>query len=409
MNYDKRPRPSKVPHIDACPRFESAPDNRISSSLADAADEGTLIHAKMEEVAAVPEEQWDEFIEKLPIEPNQIGLVKACAVQVRDLFQLGLPTYGKSYPGEHYRIPDKDIWVEEEGKRRDVSGIFAEVSVDPGVCQPGTADLVAVAGNRAVLVDYKNVFVMRNHDAQLMVYAIGLFEELPQVEFVEVRIVTPRLGEVHKPVTYSRVDDLPWITAEIKRIVDDHLDPFTPGRPCDSCAMCAGNGRCPWQMASLKDVPIDSMATMLPEIWKSTLTAATPDLRAHRRMVVKWLEAFVDAVKDDDKQWAIDNPETMLPGFTKTISMGRATLDKDRLVEANAALQSTFGLKSEDLLAFCVPDKARLAEWLTMITGASQKEAEMDIGRALSPFMSRGADIISFRAEKRMKATKEIK
>jgi len=404
-NYDKRPRPSKLPHLDACPRFESAPDDRISTTLSDAADEGTLIHAKMEELAAIPETEWDDAIGKMKIEPLQADLVRACAAQVRDLFQLGLPTYGKEYPKEHYRIPDADIWPEDaNGKRIGVSGIFAEVSVDAKITQPGTADLLVVYGNRAVLVDYKIVRVVRQHEPQLMTYAIAAFDELPQVEFVEVRIVTPRLGEVHAPVTYSRADDLPRITAEIQRIVDDSLDPFNPGRPCDSCCMCAGNGRCPWQMASLRDIPTDMAAVLVPGVWSTTLTAATPDMRGMRRSLVKWLEAFTDAVKEDDKQWARENPDTMLPGFTKSVGLGRPSLDRDRLGEANMTLCNTFGIRPEELLGFAVPDKARLAEHISMFSGQTQKEAEVDIGKALTPFTKRGEDIISFRAEKRKKA-----
>jgi hypothetical protein len=231
-----------------------------------------------------------------------------------------------------------------------------------------------------------------------------MFDALPQVEIVEVRIVTPRLGEVHAPVTYSRVDDLPRITAEIQRIVDDSLDPFNPGRPCDSCCMCAGNGRCPWQMASLKDVPTDMAAILVPGVWTTTLTAANPDMRGMRRSLVKWLEAFTDAVKEDDKQWARENPDTMLPGFTKSVGLGRPSLDKDRLGEANMTLCQTFGVSAADLLGFCVPDKARLAEHISMFSGQTQKEAEVDIGKALTPFTKRGEDIISFRAEKRKKA-----
>lgn len=355
----------------------------------------------MEEVARVPVDQWDDYIASMrDIEPHQIHLVKECAEQVRDLFQMGLPTHGKRDPQEHYQISDRIP------DTRNVSGIFAEVSVDPGFCQPGTADLVVVFGNKAVLVDYKNTYVVRDHQGQALAYVIGLLRALPQVQFVEVRIVTPRLGEVHAPETYEREVVLSAVLKELEAIVAESLDPFTPGRPCASCAMCAGNGRCPWQMASLRDVPVELSSLMLPNVWQAMMTAATPELRSQRLMLAKWLEAYTDAVKEDNKKWAIENPDVVLPGFTKTVGLGRATLDKDRLAEANQAIMETFGLKAEDLLGFCVPDKARIAEYLSMISGTTQKESEVDVGRALAPFTTRGADIISFRAEKKAKAIK---
>lgn len=429
MNYDKRPRPSALPHVADCPRWASCPDGRVNKSLDEAADEGTLIHAKMEELASVPEPEWEAHIEAdKETEPQQKELIKACATQVRDLFQFGLPTYRvgnnpllggaclvrntnpgtdmhrvAEHPltGEHYQLDDYR-WCGD--------GIFAEVSVDPGVCQPGTADLVSVCGNRAVLVDYKCTFVMRTHDMQMEAYVIGLFKAVPSVNYVDVRIVTPRLGEVHETLTYERYgvgpNSLATIEARLGEVVERSLDPFAPGCPGDGCAMCAGNGRCPWQMASLRDVPSDIAELVVPGVWTAMLNAVTPEMRGARRRLKKVVDAWSEAVQEDDKIYGLTTIDTDMPGFTKSISAGRASLDKDRMLDANLALVQNFGLTAESLLAYCAPDKARLAEYVSMQEAKTKKEAEASIGAVLAPYMVRGADIVTWRAVKKEKAIK---
>lgn len=405
MNYDKRPRPSALPHVAECPRWVSCPDGKASKALEEAADEGTLIHAKMEELAGVPEPEWDAHIDgDKETEPNQKELIKACATQVRDLFQFGLPVFVLA------KWPENDSHYQLQDVCKDGKGVFAEASVDPVVCQPGTADLVYVCGNRAVLVDYKVVRIIRDHDFQLMAYAVGVFKAMPAVNYVEVRIVTPRLGEAHANVTYERYGSGPLslshIEAMLNEVVERHLDPFTPGCPGEGCSMCAGNGRCPWQMATLRDVPSDIAEMIVPGVWTAMLNAVTPELRGARRRLKKVVDAWSDAVQEDDKMWALTTTDTELPGFTKSVSAGRASLDKDRLLDANLALMQNFSLTAEGLLAYCAPDKARLTEYVSMQEAKSKKEAEACIGAVLAPYTVRGADIVTFRAVKKEKLIK---
>ena len=123
--------------------------------------------------------------------------------------------------------------------------------------------------------------------------------------------------------------------------------------------------------------------------------------------MVKWLDGFIEAVKDDDKAWALANPDTDLPGWTKSVGLGRASLDDTRLKEINEALSLTFGLPLATLVSFLKPDKAKLAEFLALVRGMSDDEAKKEVSKALAPFEKRGAPIIAFRAEKRGK--KELK
>ena len=60
---DPRPRPSSLPHLAVCPRWVSRPDDpNRNDGLDSAARDGTLIHEKMEALADVALEKWEETI-----------------------------------------------------------------------------------------------------------------------------------------------------------------------------------------------------------------------------------------------------------------------------------------------------------------------------------------------------------
>jgi len=376
------------------------PDDKKNSND-QAADEGTLVHAKMEKLAEVPTDQWDATIEADPdLSPDLRQVVKDCATQVRDLFMYGLPVVTKRSLGlaadAHYELmqaPDREIQ----------DGIYCECGVTSGITAPGTADIVLRQGNRGIVVDYKTNRVLRAHDRQQQLYVIGVFNASPLVMTVESRIVSPRLGvDAHPPVTYTR-EMLPALLEELEGLVALAADPFEPGCPGAQCVFCAGNGRCPWQASCLRDIPADAAALVEPAAWQAVLKPETPDVRGQRRALAKWLEGFVDAIKEDDKQWAIDNPDILLPGWTKTVGLGRASLDDTRLAEINQALALTFGLTYDTLIAFLKPDKAKLTEFLALMRGLTEDAAKKEVSKVLSPFEKRGAPIISFRAEKKGK------
>lgn len=146
---------------------------------------------------------------------------------------------------------------------------------------------------------------------------------------------------------------------------------------------------------------MDAAALVASDTWREVLIPETPEVRGRRRELIKWLGGFVQAVKDDDKQWAIDNPDVELPGWTKTVSLGRASLDTTRLGEVNAALSLTFGIGYDTLVSFLKPDKVKLIEFISMMRGTSVDEAKREVAKVMAPFDKRGAPIISFRAKKK--------
>lgn len=399
-----KPRPSSLPSLEACPRWVPRPYSDKKDALDEAADEGTLVHAKMEQLASIPVAQWQESIETdASLGPALIPVVLECADQIRDLFGYGLPVITKTVlglkEGEHYELRDA---YNVHG-----DGIYCEAGVDPVVTKHGTGDVFEIAGHRAVYADYKSNRVVRDHRAQMIAYAVGLFRAIIHLEEVEVRIVAPRLIGEHEPMYFSRCD-LEGMEAYLAGIVARHQDPFEPGCPGTQCVTCKGNGRCPYQAASLKDIPVQLESLIRPGVWTQMLAAVTPDMRGQRRQLVKWLCDYCEAVKEDDKVWAVQFPDADLPGFKKSVQAGRASLDRDRLSEANTALLSEFGLDPMTLLAYLVPDKTRLAEHVGLNRGVSADKAELEISKALAPYMKRGQDIVQFRALKKEKQAAAI-
>ena len=74
-------------------------------------------------------------------------------------------------------------------------GVYLEVSVDPGITRPGTADIVMINGTSGVLVDYKFTRVEREHDAQMKSYVVGVFRTIERLQALEVRNCRPAIRD----------------------------------------------------------------------------------------------------------------------------------------------------------------------------------------------------------------------
>jgi len=411
-----KPRPSSMPMLQACARWVNRPkaEDDKKDDLDIAADEGTLIHATLEALAERPVVNWDDAIDNDFQLPDDLkSVVRDASLQVRDIFSQGLPVVTKRILGldseAHYEIDDilwedgKPVYAPPAGRpscRRIMDAIYCEVGLDSGVCLPGTADLVGILGTHAWLVDYKSNRVVRSHDAQQEAYIVALFKTLPELQSAEQRIVAPRLGNAHAPAMFSR-DMIGSVSAGLQHIVDRADDPFNPGEPGEQCAFCAGNGRCPYQAASLKDI-IEPEGALIPAgAWRALMDPnITPEQRGWRRGIAKQMDMYSDAIKDDDKAWAEQNPGVMPTGWTVSLARGRLSVDKERLAELNEKIRLTFGLTYEIMESFSVPDRKRIAEYVSMARGMSADDVSKDMDKAIAGFMKRGADTVRFTQEK---------
>jgi hypothetical protein len=373
-----------------------------------AADEGTLIHATLEALAEQPVNKWNQLIEENHGLPTDLKYVtKDAGVQVADIFSLGLPVVTKNKlglrPDDHYEIEDilwengKPVYAPPAGRpsmREIRDAIYCEVGLSSNVCLPGTADVLAIMGSHGWLIDYKTNRVIRSHSEQQLAYDVAAFLSVPRLETLEQRIVAPRLGDVHRPVEFTRAQ-LPEMQAELQAIVDRADDPFTPGHPGDQCAFCAGNGRCPWQMASLREIVEPEGEVTAPNMWKQLLDPNISDeMRGKRRGMRKEMDRLSEAIKNDDEAWARAHPGVNPWGWTVSLAKGKLTLDMTRLAEINDCLRLTFGLSYEKMDAFMKPDLPKLAEYLGMATGISTEVSAQRIASALAGFMRRGADTV---------------
>lgn len=426
-----KPRPSALPNLAECPRWVGRPNagaGEQKDAIEEAADQGTRMHEFMERVVACPVETWNDVAAgELGYDPELHALACECMDQVRDLFTMGMPVTSKATlglkPDAHYTFADK-LWKSnvdpffqqpcfgigedppDPGKVKD--GIYLEIGLDPGVCKPGTADLVAVTGKTAVLVDYKSNRVVRSHHAQQLAYVVGLFRALPNVDTVEQRIVAPRLKDVHAPEVFRRAD-VPKYEAELQAIVDKATDAFEPGVPGSVCSMCAGNGRCPWQALSVslvepgKETPNEMMSNLgaLPAVppMRVILDPRGAEERGARRDLVDWLAAMCEAVKKDDAQWVqLANGE--IAGRKATVCAGRYKFDETKRIAAIDKIRSTFGWDSDTMYQFLSVDVPSFVETLRMKEGLSKTLAAETAEKMLAEFRVRGASYVVLRKAK---------
>lgn len=264
--------PSSLESREICPGWE----NRGGDSPA--AAEGTKMHLALEtgDYAGLEEEQikavqavadiFEHYIEELGPNPT---VVRECKLTIRDL-----------------------TW--------------------------GTADLVAIAGDKAFIGDAKFGWVSVDSaetNIQGWAYTLGLWQANPQVENVTVCFAQPRRDEVDVH-TFNRQRDMKRMLLRVATIIarcKKHTEADL--RPDESnCIYCA-------HLATCK--PVHTKALV---ITKGYMTAdsdlpalfdpaqlATPDLRSQAERLRKVLEKWCEAVASDNLQYRMAGNE--IPGF----------------------------------------------------------------------------------------------
>lgn len=379
--------PSKLKMLASCPRWVRD-DKERDESMKEAAEEGTRLHGFCEElIRNHPAEKWESMA--CAVAGDDAGLVLEALRTVKD-YVLGAHLAAAPAGGPHLAaLPAPGTYMPEVVVRSELNGTQR-------------MDFVAVTrdGAAAIVADFK--FVRGEPDArlQLNAYALSIMEILPDVQSVLVMAPAPRTIAPDYSATVSR-QDIPTVRGEIEGIIARAQDKFTPGHPCEFCCTCAGNGRCPWQAATLREIAADPTVAIVTK--DQLLDPATPYDRGRRRMLIQWLEKFVGAAKDQDKAWALANPDTPLPGWTVTMTAGRKYIDKDRRLEACKLAEAHLQVAGDDLLGCTTVDPAALSALVSMRDGLSKAQADAKVQQALAPVMVRGAAYPVMRREAKSK------
>jgi len=384
--------PSKLKMLASCPRWVRD-DKERDESMKEAAEEGTRLHGFCEElIRNHPAEKWESMA--CAVAGDDADLIMESLRTVRDyVIGAGLNAAPARciLDDKPYRIalPDPGTYASEATVCTELNGTQR-------------MDFVAVTrdGATAIVADFK--FVRGEPDArlQLNAYALSIMEILPEVQSVLALAPAPRTIAPDYSATVSR-RDIPAVRGEIEGIIARAQDKFTPGHPCEFCCTCAGNGRCPWQVATLREIAADPAVAIVTK--DQLLDPATPYDRGRRRMLIQWLEKFVDAAKDQDKMWALANPDTPLPGWTVTMTAGRKCIDKDRRLEACKLAEAHLQVAGDDLLGCTAVDPAALSALVSMRDGLSKAQADAKVQQALAPVMVRGAAYPVMRREAKSK------
>lgn len=379
--------PSKLKMLASCPRWVRD-DKERDESMKEAAEEGTRLHGFCEElIRNHPAEKWESMA--CAVAGDDADLVLEALRTVKD-YVLGAHLAAAPAGGPHLAaLPDPGTYMPEATVRTELNGTQR-------------MDFIAVTqdGTTAIVADFK--FVRGEPDArlQLNAYALSIMEILPDVQSVLALAPAPRTIAPDYSATVSRQDIL-TVRREIEGIIARAQDKFTPGHPCEFCCTCAGNGRCPWQAATLREIAADPTVAIVTK--DQLLDPATPHDRGRRRMLIQWLEKLVNAAKDQDKAWALANPDTPLPGWTVTMTAGRKCIDKDRRLEACKLAEAHLQVAGDDLLGCTAVDPAALSALVSMRDGLSKAQADAKVQQALAPVMVRGAAYPVMRREAKSK------
>ncbi len=169
-----RHSPSALGTKEICPAFV----NRGGTSPA--AEEGTMLHEAVEN---------DDFTDLTDEQAFLCGLCR----DYRD--------------GELTRFPNAECFNE------------LKLEIDGGLTY-GTADFVAIAGDKGLMMDWKfgrNPVEPAETNAQGCAYALGVLEMYPQLDSIEVHFVQPRTETVSMH-TFTR-QDVPMMQTRIRTII----------------------------------------------------------------------------------------------------------------------------------------------------------------------------------------------
>lgn len=258
----------------------------------------------------------------LPDEPNEMSragdIGHACLageVHIDELDDETAKTVAKCQTLERSVLTDLDMvdaeqvrevrfWLEIEGER-----LFS-----------GKPDMVAIEGQRALVVDYKTGPVAveaAESNMQLRALAVLVFWKYNHLEEITTAIIQPRAFDQQTTLTTYKVDDIWEAYYEMLLILEEAKEPNAPRKASEkACRYCKAKTTCPEAQKSITDIA--KVESNLPEIPSANLLekcAIAKSLIAKVEAIArKALEADPNAIagyelKQGAKRQKITNPE----------------------------------------------------------------------------------------------------
>lgn len=373
------PSPSQLPRLAECIRYR--PTEYVEGGN-EAAIEGIMLHGICEQMIQQPIENWDEWINTDPqIPESHRHLIQSCAEQIKGLFLIGLPVLPKEM---HLKDAPEGLFI------------VAECQVEPFPGRRGFIDLLARTDkNHAVVLDYKFGRNDNDFDLQIGSYIKAVMERYPEITHMTAKIVAPRLHTADEAtdVIWTREFVYGAFTQRVASLVEGFNDDFGSGTPCQFCATCDGNGRCPWQSREVGRISLS-----LDQANTQWLThPATAEERSRRRDVMAIMDAWIEGVKADDKEYLLNKQaeglsvESCLPGYKVSMRRGKTTLDLEKLADINRALLEGLGVSPDVMLDMCHPSKERIVEHLRLTRGMTVDAAAKTYMSLVKNFLKDGA------------------
>ena len=245
----------------------------------------------------------------------------------------------------------------------------------------GTADLIKIQSSDTIhMVDYKfgwgAIDDVEGND-QFIIYALGLFANMPDVQTINVHMVQPKLNVVDQH-TFTRADVL-FLHESIKQVHDEvvafertkdlsllNVDPI-------NCERCRHQGSCPkWHelgIATAEVVNENSLTKyeepknqlipgMIPDLINQSwdVTSADPVRVAQFLACVPAFEAFLSKFKKFALE--VNNQVGELPGFSVVSTAGKSELISP--VDVVKVVSEKFDLTPNEIIGTMKPSLTEL-------------------------------------------------
>lgn len=269
--------------------------------------------------------------------------------------------------------------------------LFEELTVDigPGLSR-GTLDFLAIAGDDAVLADWKFGRIPVTpviENIQIQAYVLGAFGLFPKLTRISAFVIQPRI-DYRSHHTYLR-EDCDGITQRIEQIIARYEDPDkTPSTSEKVCSFCGNKGTCSALHTVAQKV---STGLDLPVVYEPGKLADPKDV-SKALVLASILEDWAKQVRRVAKTLAVED-QVEFPGFGLRTRQGSV-----EVVDVYHAIQTLLdkhdaGLPS--ILQACSLSIPKLSESLAPFIEGTKKDVREILEEELESFTIR-RDTVSF-------------